>query len=209
MKILISPSFQTRLAGGLIALFLAAGPALSGQDTLLPVESAPPVHNRGFEDIERQSPDDPAVKSALAAGWKIDLASYPWKWCVDPGAPGTLEIVEGISHTGERSAKLGGNGHLYYILGKIDPDQTYRASVWAKGEGKFTLFVYLYTKDSKCIGQQNLVGPVEVTGEWKQYTGELKIGNLEAVAVNPGLEASGTACYLDDFTFEEKTGAIP
>jgi len=161
-----------------------------------------PIQNRGFEQVVKRNADEEEIKGLLSSGWKFDPENYPWMWRLNPAAPGTIEVVTGISHGGERSIKLAAGGHLYYIYGEVKPGKAYRLSVWARGEGKICLYAYKYG-EGKFKGIEEMLSNQELTDEWKEYSAVYEPEDASVSALNPGITATGAGCYLDDFNFVE------
>jgi len=185
----------TSIALGVFCLGVSYGRS----DILFLDKTSPPIQNRSFEKVEARSAEDAEIQSLLKAGWKLDPANYPWHWRLNPAVPGSIEVVKGTAHTGERCVKLGGDGHLYYIFGAVKKNARYRASVWARGKGTLTLALYLYGEKG-CFGQENLL-TATLTDEWKQYSAEYTVADPKLQAINPAVTAMGPECYLDDYDF--------
>ncbi|MFH0796219.1 MAG: carbohydrate binding domain-containing protein [Candidatus Omnitrophota bacterium] len=184
------------VAMGLLFLRMSA----EGVEQMFKIKN--PIQNHSFEQVTKRDAGEDEIKDLLLSGWKFDPANYLWHWRLNPSQPGTIEVIDGVAHTGNRCVKLGGNGALYYIYGEVKKKASYRVSVWAKGKGEVTLFLYLYSEKG-FSGCAEVLKGVSLTEEWKEYSAVYNAGDLQISAINPGVTASGPECYLDDFNFAE------
>lgn len=155
---------------GCVALLLAGFCCHGGPLELL--------KNTGFEEIEKDAP----------VGWSLSGGSVV-----------VLSSTDTANH-GQKAAKLkllADNGFITTGASTIAEKgipvatgATYRASVWARGEGNFNFLAVQYTASTNFIGSQ--FGPGNgLVQEWRQYEFKFKITDPVVKVISLGLMLSG------------------
>ena len=142
------------------------------------------------------------VTGRLPEGWKL--------W-----GRGKVDVVSDPAHvrTGKQAVRL-----LYPSKGRgcrihfaqhlpIRPGEQYELSVWVKGEGRATVFVWHYSTSRRFIGgrhwNEGKTFVKDLTDRWQQWRVTYAPDDDEVGFVLPGVEISpvGAAAYIDDFSF--------
>ena len=175
----------------------------------------------GFEDTTR----DGGLR-----GWRVNAsAGYPFE---------TVEVVRGdprYVRSGESSVKLvqaatdeagkPKSGHLYSNSAfPVKPGERYVLSVWAKGNGILSAWVYQYKLvdgneshhsgvDLAVVNREESDGNAGAYsladgGPWKQCRFTYVVSAKDVVSARPVLAVHGTV-YLDDVTFEKDKASAP
>jgi hypothetical protein len=140
----------------------------------------------------------------------------PDGWVINTGYPCKVTIMEDseIAYEGkvflrideDKEKTKGNSGAIYYEKGlKIKKDTEYKFSVYAKGKGKISLFIYEYN-DGGFLGSVSS-GDIELTGEWKEYIlnyipGVVKYSNPNVIRICPAIHIKDSA-YIDNAVFIE------
>lgn len=99
---------------------------------------------------------------------------FPAFWMKSGAYKGNVSLLTGSSeaHSGNCALKIGSTGGEAAVYSAPDlrfkKDRKVTASVWVKGEGKFLIYYYLYSRKSFLGSVKTEVADVK-TDQWKKY----------------------------------------
>lgn len=165
--------------------------------TNLPGEIKNLIENGGFEKYQEEQ--------MVPEGWVINNG-YPCKVTVMKDDQLACEGKIFLRIDEDKEKTKGNSGAVYYSKGlKVRKDTEYKFSVFARGKGKISLFIYEYN-DGGFIGSVSS-GDIELTPEWKEYSlvyipGVTKYSNASVIRINPAIHIKESA-YVDNVSFTE------
>lgn len=158
-----------RAIGVLLALGGVALAALSARVSAADLPGEELLTNRGFESVGPLGPVIYAYK-----GWTVGNGLVPGGWAGLPSGPeAVIEMVHGESaHSGKVFMRISSGSQSPEVFSEpfyqTAPGMCFEMSVWARGNGRGSLFAYEY-------GATTMAGrsvmTFDLTPEWTQHSG--------------------------------------